>query len=122
MSQREALTAPRSWLAVALPRSGTLLGLLLALLLLSGASGPISQVLWQGMLALVFGISAHATETVLAAFLPGITLGSTAVSPLLRRTPGPVTTDDRPRLEFFRRPFSTSGPRQYLNRGLSGRR
>ncbi len=51
------------------------LGLLLGIFLLTGASGLVYEVLWQRMLALVFGVSAYATATVLAAFMGGLALG-----------------------------------------------
>jgi spermidine synthase len=55
--------------------AGTSLTWLLTMFLLSGVSGLIYQVLWQRMLALVFGVSAYATATVLAAFMAGLALG-----------------------------------------------
>ena len=53
----------------------TMFGMLLGVFLLSGISGLIYQVLWQRQLALVFGVSAYATATVLAAFMGGLALG-----------------------------------------------
>jgi spermidine synthase len=59
-SYREAWTAP----------------LLLALFFASGVSALVYQVLWQRQLGLVFGVTAYATSTVLAAFMTGLAFGS----------------------------------------------
>jgi spermidine synthase len=75
MSVTEALPAPRSIRSVGAARSGVTFGALLLVFLLSGVSGLIYQVLWQRQLALVFGVSAYATATVLAAFMAGLALG-----------------------------------------------
>ena len=49
---------------------------ILALFLLSGASGLIYQVVWFRLLATVFGATVPAVTTVLAAFMSGLALGS----------------------------------------------
>ncbi len=43
---------------------------------LSGATGLVYQVVWLRMLGLIFGHTAHAITTVLAAFMAGLALGS----------------------------------------------
>jgi spermidine synthase len=48
----------------------------LILFFLSGASGLIYEVIWQGMLNLAFGNTAFATATVVASFMGGMALGS----------------------------------------------
>ena len=59
--------------------------LLLALFFLSGASTLIYETLWQRMMILVFGASAPATTTILAAFFFGIGFGSYFGGKLLKR-------------------------------------
>lgn len=49
---------------------------MLFLFLLSGACGLIYEVIWQGMLNLVFGNTTFATATVVASFMGGMALGS----------------------------------------------
>jgi spermidine synthase len=49
---------------------------ILALFLLSGASGLIYQVVWFRLLATVFGATVPAATTVLTAFMSGLALGS----------------------------------------------
>jgi spermidine synthase len=49
---------------------------LLACFFLSGATGLIYEVVWLRMLGLVFGHTAYAITTVLAAFMGGLGLGS----------------------------------------------
>jgi spermidine synthase len=51
-------------------------GLLALLFFGSGACGLVYQVLWQRRLSLVFGVTTHATSTVLASFMAGLALGS----------------------------------------------
>jgi spermidine synthase len=79
LSESPSVAAPGTTAgARALPDVGLIsgtFGLLLAVFLMSGASGLIYQVLWQRQLALVFGVSAYATATVLAAFMGGLALG-----------------------------------------------
>ncbi|MCC7371873.1 MAG: fused MFS/spermidine synthase [Chloroflexi bacterium] len=65
-------------------------GLLLLVFLLSGASGLIYQVLWQRQLALVFGVSAYATATVLAAFMAGLALGGYVAGRVADRVRSPL--------------------------------
>ena len=50
--------------------------LLPALLLGSGFSALVYQVLWLRLLGLVFGVTVHAASTVLAAFMGGLAIGS----------------------------------------------
>lgn len=49
---------------------------LLAVFVITGASGLIYQVVWVRMLALVFGVTAYAISTVLSSFFAGLALGS----------------------------------------------
>jgi spermidine synthase len=70
--------------------SGQRLALLLALFFGSGACGLTYQVLWLRRLALVFGVTAYAASTVLAAFMTGLALGSMLAGPLLRRVGRPL--------------------------------
>lgn len=49
---------------------------MLAIFLLSGASGLIYQVVWSRALTLVFGSTSQGVATVLAAFMGGLALGS----------------------------------------------
>src|SRR5215212_2253107 len=90
MSRSEAFSAPRllGWRAI--PRSGVMFGLLLVVFLLSGASGLIYQVLWQRLLGLVFGVSAYATATVLAAFMAGLALGGLLAGRVADRVISPL--------------------------------
>ncbi|MFN8524858.1 MAG: fused MFS/spermidine synthase [Chloroflexota bacterium] len=64
--------------------------LLAGIYLLSGASGLVYQVLWQRMLALVFGVSTYATATVLAAFMGGLALGGFVAGRLADRSRNPL--------------------------------
>jgi spermidine synthase len=75
MSQINALPAPPTQRSFAVSRSSATMSVLLLVFLLSGASGLIFQVLWQRQLSLVFGVSAYATATVLAAFMAGLAIG-----------------------------------------------
>ena len=62
--------------------------LLLVPVFLSGAAALTYQVVWLRQLALVFGVTAYAASTVLAAFMGGLALGSLLagrVAPWLRR-------------------------------------
>ena len=49
--------------------------IILALFFLSGACSLVYEVIWLRMLLGVFGVSAHAVSTVLAAFMAGLALG-----------------------------------------------
>ena len=49
---------------------------ILALFFLSGACGLVYEVVWMRQLTLVFGATAFATSTILAAFFTGLALGS----------------------------------------------
>ena len=64
--------------------------LVLALFFCSGACGLAYQVLWVRELSLVFGVTAYAAGTVLAAFMAGLALGSWLAGPLLRRISRPL--------------------------------
>ena len=70
--------------------SGARLPPLLLLFFLSGVSALIYQVLWMRLLALVFGVTIHAASTVLAAFMAGLALGSTAAGRLADRVRRPL--------------------------------
>ena len=70
--------------------SGVRLAPLVALFFLSGVSALIYQVLWMRLLALVFGVTIHAASTVLAAFMAGLALGSTAAGRLADRVRRPL--------------------------------
>ena len=86
------LAAPPAARASAIPQpalSGPV-GVLLLVFLLSGVSGLIYQVLWQRMLALVFGVSAYATATVLSAFMAGLALGGFAAGRAADRLANPL--------------------------------
>lgn len=64
--------------------------LLLALFFCSGACGLAYQVLWVRELSFVFGVTAYAASTVLAAFMAGLALGSWLAGPLLARISRPL--------------------------------
>lgn len=55
--------------------------LLLVLFFCSGASGLAYQILWLRQLSFVFGVTAYAASTVLAAFMAGLALGSWLAGP-----------------------------------------
>ena len=63
---------------------------ILALFLLSGASGLIYQVVWFRLLATVFGATVPAATTVLAAFMSGLALGSWLLGASGDRTGNPL--------------------------------
>ncbi len=63
---------------------------LLALFFCSGACGLAYQVLWMRQLSYVFGVTAYAASTVLAAFMTGLALGSWLAGPLLLRVKRPL--------------------------------
>lgn len=63
---------------------------ILALFLLSGASGLIYQVVWFRLLATVFGATVPAATTVLAAFMSGLALGSYLLGRTGDRTERPL--------------------------------
>lgn len=50
--------------------------LLVAIFVLSGASGLIYQITWIRLLSLTFGVTIYAVSTVVAAFMGGLALGS----------------------------------------------
>ena len=64
--------------------------LLLLLFVCSGACGLAYQVLWLRQLSYVFGVTAYAASTVLAAFMAGLALGSWLAGPLLARIRRPL--------------------------------
>ncbi|MEK7229064.1 MAG: hypothetical protein AAB154_03370, partial [Candidatus Binatota bacterium] len=43
---------------------------------LSGSAALVYEVVWMGMLTQIFGSSAYAVATLLAAFMAGLALGS----------------------------------------------
>jgi spermidine synthase len=70
--------------------AGPRMPLLLALFFCSGACGLAYQVLWLRQLSFVFGVTAYAASTVLAAFMAGLALGSWLAGPLLERIRRPL--------------------------------
>jgi spermidine synthase len=64
--------------------------LLLLLFVCSGACGLAYQVLWLRQLSYVFGVTAYAASTVLAAFMAGLALGSWMAGPILARIRRPL--------------------------------
>jgi spermidine synthase len=62
----------------------------LVLFFCSGAAGLAYQVLWIRQLSFVFGVTAYAAGTVLAAFMAGLALGSWLAGPLLARIRRPL--------------------------------
>ncbi len=63
-----------------------------ACFVLSGATGLIYEVLWSRMLGLVFGATTLAVSTVLAAFMGGLALGSALAGRLSGRIKRPLQT------------------------------
>jgi len=61
-----------------------------ALFFLSGIAGLVYQVLWLRQLSYVFGVTAYAASTVLAAFMAGLALGSWLAGPILARICRPL--------------------------------
>ena len=61
-----------------------------ALYFCSGACGLAYQVLWLRQLSYVFGVTAYAASTVLAAFMAGLAIGSWLAGPLLARIRRPL--------------------------------
>ncbi len=62
----------------------------LVLFFCSGVSGLAYQVLWVRELSFVFGVTAYAAGTVLAAFMSGLALGSWLAGPVLARVRRPL--------------------------------
>jgi spermidine synthase len=60
------------------------------LLLGSGFSALVYQILWLRLLGLVFGVTVHAASTVLAAFMAGLAIGSLAAGRLADRSAVPL--------------------------------
>lgn len=67
-----------------------LLPFLVFLLLLSGFTGLVYQVLWLRLLALTFGVTVYAAATVLTSFMGGLALGSLVAGRLADRTRNPL--------------------------------
>ncbi|HEY3230673.1 MAG TPA: fused MFS/spermidine synthase, partial [Roseiflexaceae bacterium] len=63
---------------------------MLILLMGSGFSALVYQVLWLRLLGLVFGVTVHAASTVVAAFMAGLALGSFAAGRLADRVSAPL--------------------------------
>jgi spermidine synthase len=63
---------------------------LLVLFFFSGACALAYQVLWMRQLSYVFGVTAYAASTVLAAFMAGLALGSWLAGPGLKRITRPL--------------------------------
>ncbi len=61
-----------------------------ALFFFSGVAGLIYQVLWLRRLAIIFGVTAYAASTVLAAFMAGLAIGSLLAGRVLRRRIAPL--------------------------------
>lgn len=60
--------------------------------LVSGAAGLVYEVVWTRALSLVFGVTAFAAATVLAAFMGGLALGSWAFGRRVDRQTNPLLT------------------------------
>ena len=60
---------------------------LVALFFVSGATGLVYEVVWSRQLQLVFGVSAFAIATVVAAYMAGLALGSALFGRLADRSP-----------------------------------
>jgi len=71
-------------------QSGRIQAIILILFFLSGACGLIYEVVWQGMLNLVFGNTTFATTTVVASFMGGLALGSFCFGRLADRYKRPL--------------------------------
>lgn len=63
---------------------------ILTLFFLSGACGLVYEVVWMRMLTLVFGATAFATSTILAAFFAGLALGSFSFGRIIDRGGNPL--------------------------------
>lgn len=63
---------------------------LLAVFIVSGASGLVYQVVWVRMLSLTFGVTAYAVSTVLSSFFAGLALGSFLAGRLADRLRAPL--------------------------------
>src|SRR5258707_9934234 len=63
---------------------------LYGLFFLSGASALMSELVWQRLLNLVFGVSTLAVSAVLAAFMGGLALGGLLLGRLADRTHRPL--------------------------------
>lgn len=66
--------------------------LILAFLLVSGASGLIYEILWLKLLTLVIGNTVFSVTTVLTAFMGGLALGSHLAGRLIDRITDPLRT------------------------------
>lgn len=67
------------------PANGTRTATVLLLFLASGASGLVYEVVWSRTLQDVFGVSALAITTVVAAYMAGLALGSRWLGPVADR-------------------------------------
>jgi len=63
---------------------------LAVLLIFSGFSALVYQILWLRLLSLVFGVTVHAASAVLASFMAGLALGSFAAGRLADRVVNPL--------------------------------
>lgn len=63
---------------------------LVAIFVLSGASGLIYQISWVRLLSLTFGVTIYAISIVVAAFMGGLALGSILGGRLADRVPRPI--------------------------------
>ncbi len=89
--KKQASFKPKPKRAVKLMKqSGRIQVVILILFFLSGASGLIYEVVWQGMLNLVFGNTTFATTTVIASFMGGLALGSFCFGRLADRYKKPL--------------------------------
>jgi len=71
-------------------KSLLLRGAILSVFLISGAAGLAYEVVWTRALSLVFGVTAYAAATVLAAFMGGLALGSWAFGRRVDRQTNPL--------------------------------
>jgi spermidine synthase len=66
------------------------MSVLAVLFFFSGLSALVYQILWLRLLALVFGVTIHATTTVLASFMAGLAIGSAIGGRIAERTRRPL--------------------------------
>ena len=72
--------------AVGTNRPGWATGLLLVAFTLSGAAGLALQLIWTLTASTLYGVSAHAIATILAAFMGGLALGAWLGTRVLARS------------------------------------
>ena len=82
--------APLQPSATTATRPLPLTAILAGLLILTGASGLMYQVVWFRVLGLTFGVTVHATSAVLAAFMTGLALGSLVAGRISDRLRDPL--------------------------------